>query len=117
MTIPITVTPRQVQVLPRILNFYCKNMSPALLTVKTHKYLRENPLDKFFPKNITGSPLPRFCIKSFLREMMFVTSSLRDEDHPVPVATLKKPSLVPQKQDGACAVAAARSSVLTISCF
>lgn len=54
------VTPRQVQVPARILNFYCQNMSPALLTVKTYKYPRETPLDKFFAKNIAWSPLPPF---------------------------------------------------------
>lgn len=82
--------PRQVQVLTRILHFYCKSMSPTLLTVKTYKYQRENPFDKFFPKNITWSPLPRFCIKNFLRETMFVTSPLRDADCPVLAATLEK---------------------------
>lgn len=52
------VTPRHVQVLVKILNFYCQNMSLALLTVKTYKYPRETPLDKFFAKNIAWSPLP-----------------------------------------------------------
>lgn len=62
--------------------FLLKNMSPALLTVKTYKYLRENSLGKFFSKNITWSPVPPFCVKNFLREMMFMTSSLGDEEPP-----------------------------------
>lgn len=57
-------------------------MSPTILTVKIYKYLRENPLGKIFPRNITRSSVPPYCIKNFLREKTFMTSSLGTKTHP-----------------------------------